>query len=430
VGLVPLDDSILEEASIREKDADKLIKPCADDNLRLRRTKKGDPRPGPPGSSKDKDSDKGLEGFKQCYESCGVEWPLGSSGSSGSSGTSSSSKQTWENKPACCQGGVSAIRASYIGQSNATFYVANHDSMGGAAVVDQCGVGGGSSLDFNTVRFADCDKCFPSQGQNLSLCDPATDIWDYILLKTTDEFCLVVLAGDIETLALDTKMPTDLKMLYQDGETPGVVVPITFHTSCSRPVYPPYAIDLEACNGDDDFYIDLSLVGQPPSSLLKFEDGFGAKEFPGSLFSTCEIPNDTNPRDADQCCQGGATFLKTKFGGSELVGILTMETSTATVYASCVLDAEPSSKDPSQEDGLPIRFVPCSDECLLDPFGDVPCSLSFESVGVLENEDVCFGKWDNVTSRIAYDAKMPTNLDIYLINEDGVFSARIHTSCR
>jgi hypothetical protein len=428
VGLVSLDDPNSEKTSLLEG-ADKLIKPRADDNLRLRRTKKGDPRPGPPSAGskdKNKDSDKGLEGFQQCYESCGVEWPLGSSESSRSSGSSSNSKKTWKNKPACCQGGVSAIKASYIGQSNATFYVANHDSMDSITVVDQCGVGGGSSLDSNTVRFADCDKCFPSQGQNPSLCDPATDIWDSIVVDENDEFCLVVLAGDIESLALNTKMPTNLKMLYQDGETPGVVVPINIHTSCSRPLYPPYAIDLSACNGDEDFYIDLSLVGQSPSSLLKFEDGFGAKEFPDSLFSTCEIPSG---KDTDQCCHGGATFLKTKFGGSELPGIITFATDTAAIYAPCVLDMEPSSKDPSQDDGLPIRFVPCDSECLLDPFGDVPCSLSFDTIGVLGDEDVCFGKWDNATSRLAYDAKMPTNLDIYLINEDGVFSARIHTSC-
>jgi hypothetical protein len=428
--LVSLDDPSSEEASLLGG-ADKLIKPSADDNLRLRRTKKGDPSSpgGALGGSKDKDFDKGLEAFQQCYESCGVEWPLGSSGSSGSSGSlSSSSKKTWKNKPACCQGGVSAIKASYTGQNNVTFYIANHDSLGSFTVEDQCGVGGGSSLEPTTVRFADCNKCFPSKGQqNASLCDPATDIWDSIVVKNeSDKFCLVVLDGDLEYLALNTKMPTDLKMFYQEGDTPGVVIPITFHTSCSKPVYPPYAIDLEACNGDEAFYIDLSLDGQPPSSLLKFEDGFGAKEFPDSMFSTCEIPSD---KDTDQCCQGGSTFLKTKFGGSELAGILTLDPISAALYAPCVLDVEPSSKGPSQDDGLPVRFIPCSDECLLDPFSDVPCASSFDTIGVLEDEDVCFGKWDNVTSRLAYDSKMPTYLDIYLINEDGVFSARIHTSC-
>lgn len=225
-----LADPNLEEASLLEG-ADKLIKPHADDNLRLRRTKEGDPRPGPPRGSKDKDSDKGLEGFQQCYESCGVEWPLGSSGSSESSGSSSSSSKN------------------------------------------------------------------------------------------------------------------------------------------------------------------------------------------------------TSDKDTDQCCQGGATFLKTKFGGSEMVGILTFDHLSAALYTSCELDAEQSSKDSSQDDGLPIRFVPCSDECLLDPFGDVPCSLSFDTIGLLDGEDVCFGKWDNVTSRLAYDAKMPTDLVIFLINEKGVFSARIHLSC-
>jgi hypothetical protein len=178
---------------------------------------------------------------------------------------------------------------------------------------------------------------------------------------------------------------------------------------------------LDKCEDDEEnFYVDLSVVNigsLVDSPVLEFVDGVSAKD-PTSTLTDCR----TYPvaeEEADTCCKGGASFLKVRVGNTAAPGILTAD-STLVVPSDCSYDQSTNT----------VRFVSCSDDCL-DPFGSQACTDAWGSVAVFAGAEICFGVWDEEEKRIDFGSKMPTNLNLFYIEDtEGLIqSAELHTSC-
>jgi hypothetical protein len=176
---------------------------------------------------------------------------------------------------------------------------------------------------------------------------------------------------------------------------------------------------LDKCEDDEEnFYVDLSVIeigNLVESPVLEFVDGVSAKD-PTSILTNCG----TYPvveEEADTCCKGGASFLKVRVGNTSTAGILTAD-STLIGSSDCKYDESTNT----------VRFVSCSDDCL-DPFGSQACTNVSESVDVVAGKEVCFGVWDEEEKRIDFGSKMPTNLNLFYIEDGKIQSAEVHTSC-
>ena len=334
-------------------------------------------------------------------------------------------------KPSCCKGGVSVLKLQYLGDESKTFFLPTHKSIDDFIIFDSCNSKSSrKGKDQSSFVFADCNQCFPTESnENASSCDPTNDVYESITLDHTQIFCLI--SFDDGVPLYDTKLPTDVTLYYQEADDDTSVSPINIHTSCSQPIYPPFALQLEVCphdrrlsiNIEEDRSVNRKLEDAIPirPSFLNFLDGISAK-FPGARLSNCDS---SKSREIHNCCKGGASFLKTKFAGTERSGFLTFKKSVASLFSECV-----------EDDGDPcdVRFVSCADSCHTNPFAqEDSCSQPFDVMDVDPGDEVCFGLWDDDSGCIAYDRKMPTNFPIYFVPSSGdvssVFTGIIHTSC-
>jgi hypothetical protein len=353
--------------------------------------------------------------FQECADSCSAPRTLETVSSDGDIAVEVSEK------PFCCEDGVSAIKATFWGTHSTTLFVPTNGAVNGFTVVDMCNREGARHADLFAVKFADCDLCFPG-GERLDC--SLGEVWDYITVDHGDEVCLI---------SLDGRLPVEVVLYYQGDNDSTNVFPLNLHTSCSKPIYAPYAIKLGACPGDDDLYINLDAVSPnevddklAEASFLKFVDGVGAEDL--TLFSDCGVDDE---EEITTCCTGGSSFLRTELGGTNLSGFLTFDRDIAAMFCSCV---DETSSDSSEDSNLsmPARFVACTDPCRINPLIDEACSLAFDVMNIEPGDEVCFGTWNQATNRIAYREKMPTSLDIYFIPNEGsvsVYTGRIDTSC-
>ena len=367
--------------------------------------------------------------FDECHASCGIGVEeemneISGVGSESYGGTSLS-------KPWCCKDGVSALKIQYIGKSGTTFFLPDHDAIDDFIIADSCS--GGVDENFqSTFKFADCDKCFPSDSKNmLTSCDPINDIYDSVVLEDSQIFCLVSF-DEVSSIPLfDETLPTDLTLFFQEDPDDIFVTPFNIHTSCRKPIYPPFAFQLGVCPSDNHLYVmaneedtaNRKLEDAMPfrPSFLNFLDGVSVYAPGGVLLSNCG----PETHETNQCCEGGASFLRTVFSGTERSGFLTFKSSVASLFSSCVDE----NTNPCE-----VRFVSCADSCHTDPFSKKEsCSPPFDIMEVDPGDEVCFGLWDDVAGRIAYNRNMPTKVPIYFIPSSGdafsVFAGKIYTSC-
>lgn len=147
---------------------------------------------------------------------------------------SKSSSSGWE-RPACCSGGLSAIKMQYTGPNGTTLSLPGADLQEDGASSHVIGPCGETMKDFKdgyeSVRFVNCTSCFPS-GTASSGCETASDSWGTILVNNQDFVCLISVHDDA-TVALEEKLPTDVQVLYQPSGNSNLNT-VAIHTSCSK----------------------------------------------------------------------------------------------------------------------------------------------------------------------------------------------------
>jgi hypothetical protein len=130
------------------------------------------------------------------------------------------------------------------------------------------------------------------------------------------------------------------------------------------------------------------------------------------------------------CCDGGASYMKVVYqAGNDETGLLTFDPSIAAEFSTCDLVYQKSKNGKKIGNGnagngngnnngggdLAVRFVPCSDACVLEPLTGVPCSETTSVMEVTNGTEVCFAMVNIVTDEVHFDQKMGTNVYFYFI---------------
>jgi hypothetical protein len=142
------------------------------------------------------------------------------------------------------------------------------------------------------------------------------------------------------------------------------------------------------------------------------------------------------------CCDGGASYLKVVYiGGNNQTGLLTFDPETAAGHSTCDLvhqqmfNVAKKSGASSSNSDYELRFVPCNDECVLEPLSvsGKACSNSFDSMVVKNGTEVCFAAVDISTNTILFDQEMGIDVYVYFIPDGDLNSealvGTISTSC-
>ena len=377
------------------------------------------------GSSSKSKSSKGrgiLEDMENCIEESDCASPNGAPSEQPKDTDSTSSKKGSQDKKDCCKGGASALFMIYRGTTPMTFYTSS-------AVEDLNNIDPCSNKEYRVsknddVVFVDCEECFPAHDLPFQVCG-AEHAYGSIVVHPNDSVCLLSLNPTSGDPDLSLKLPTDTYIFYDSG-TGDFKYHIPVHTSCSKPIYPPYALELEGCSSGYPL-VNLeeeSLVGK---MYLEFVDGVSAKD-PSVLFANC--PMDRS-RNGPPCCRGGASYLRMEHD-SQSPGIMTLNATVASEFSICVEEAEYRKRrfaSPS-----PVRFVPCNDPCL-QLFANVSCQTSDETIYVMPKQDICIASIDQDSGTVMFETDLPTTIFLYFapqydVNGVDIYVMCIDTSCR
>ena len=376
----------------------------------------------------------------------------------------------------CCRGGLTSLKMNYQGFEAVTFFlpedpvlinmeVSNscppHGSPGGGTKSGKGGKGShGIRRSSGVARFVRCNGCFPDALP--SLCDLESESTLQVQASPGDDICILSVDVQANISMSDDKLPTDLTLLFQDASSYGQVLATTIHTSCSKPIAPPYGVEIGTCHRDNAVRVDDFALFGTAHGILEFVDGKSVAD-PSSSLSSCQTP------EANSCCKGGASFLRARLGGlGDRSGLLTL----SAIEANCTSVAKgkgggkggkggkginhgkktsavkagkggkggkgstPAKVTKTASNGISsraqpeVRFVPCHSPCL-NPFASIACDIHSDHVLVQDGRDVCFGSWDPQSQTVTLERKLPTNLKLFLIPDDGsaVLSISLHTSC-
>lgn len=359
------------------------------------------------------------------------------------SGNDLTSGKNYENAiPSCCRGGVSALKMIYHGPDG-SFLVPSDPSLGSFVQLDPCNdqrrrvTVHQNSL--HSVRFANCDLCFPPTNTG---CDVPCNTTTSLEVASGNTICMVLVNEDTDEVITEDTFPTSTDLFFVAPEDDDTVKVTTIDTSCSKPIYAPYGVHVGTCNDDDDaFYVDVSLSsGAEDKAILEFVDGISAKH-PSTLFSDCPCDKVLPPSHlVDSCCRGGVSFIKARLMGATVGGFLTVNPFMVESSSDCDGDgvggyhhrtgnkfqdneSSSSSDDHDSINSSPVRFVNCDDACLHSP-SKMACQSYFDGIDIRQGDDFC------IVSD-SFPNKMPTNVALWLMPEDdaAVLSLRIHTSC-
>mmetsp|Transcript_21461 Transcript_21461/g.51169 ORF Transcript_21461/g.51169 Transcript_21461/m.51169 type:complete len:622 (-) Transcript_21461:108-1973(-) len=146
----------------------------------------------------------------------------------------------------------------------------------------------------------------------------------------------------------------------------------------------------------------------------------------------------------DDCCEGGVSYLKVKFHAEDqIIGTIALDTThspscdhsqtysshkgTKAGFRSRV---SPQSKSSNYEH----RIVDCNVECIKNPFGGSTCNenpVLHEKI-VQTGTEICIAmvkSSSNETYDVAFDEKMPTEINVLFLSNKGFSVGAIHTSC-
>ena len=134
----------------------------------------------------------------------------------------------------CCRGGISALKAIVRSQESLTLATMAALEDPNTGINDACDIFDKPKESSTTVKFVDCDACFPinntlSASEITSCSASSTDV---VTVPSGGTVCLLsVVQGGI--VDLSTKMPTDVFLGFQSGDEVDFRV-FKVHTSCSK----------------------------------------------------------------------------------------------------------------------------------------------------------------------------------------------------
>jgi hypothetical protein len=178
---------------------------------------------------------------------------------------------------ACCQGGVSFLKLTFVGDSNGTLSLNTQDSCESdrndrSKAIGGKGGKGKSTLHLDVleskVRFVNCnDPCTdPSSGMKCTESKVTEQVYDG---KVT---CFGSWDLDHDIIAFHEKLPKSVNLSFQAEEkssNDGLFAVI--HTSCSQPIYPPYGVAFRSdCKNQQPFHVTSK---KESSKVLEFQDG-------------------------------------------------------------------------------------------------------------------------------------------------------------
>lgn len=348
-------------------------------------------------------------------------------------------------KPTCCKGGVSALSTVYQGDVPATLYLPS--SVAGEQAQNACDGTGSTVDDLETIAFADCERCFPTASNSLLPECTSSDLVSSIDVQPGDKVCL--LSVDVfKTPSLDAKFSTDTTLLFR-LDTDDTLYYLELHTSCSKPIYPPYAVSFDCA--EDSLVVNLEQENVT-GSYLEFVDGVSAKDST-LLFTECSANTSVataawmrpgsskysgskhGANESPRCCKGGVTYLKVLLDGTQGAGLVTLDPSETAKYSDCV-DTSANSKAhhkrrPAPSGDFAVHFIPCNDPCL-DPFADSTCESATTTVAASPEDSLCLASYDSETNKVLFGVAMPTNVAVYFVpdqDQSSVYSAQVHMSC-
>ena len=132
----------------------------------------------------------------------------------------------------------------------------------------------------------------------------------------------------------------------------------------------------------------------------------------------------------NECCQGGASFLKIK-----ITGIRGRRGSLALGIGSCSSSSPSKGGTNRNQNDERIQFIDCTDICIENM--DETCETMHSNVNLVEDgQVVCFASWNPRTKDIDWKLKMPPQIFLHFDRESSDLSqeqdslfAMIHTSC-
>ncbi|KAI2511777.1 hypothetical protein MHU86_2671 [Fragilaria crotonensis] len=337
----------------------------------------------------------------------------------------------------CCRGGLSSLKLTYHGP-NGSLLVPDDPSLKALIKIDPCNeyrrLSGGANEAPDSIRFASCDRCFPASNDD---CDITLDVATVQDVSSGDMICLVRVDDVSNHILPNTKFPSIMDLYFVVPEDDDFVVATSIRTSCSSAIYAPFGVRVGQCSDNSDFYVtDLSTTSLAEGeSVLEFVDGSSSCHSETS-FSDCFATTPSSPSHPsadDSCCEGGASFIKVRLiGGQDIAGFLTIDSEIVASSMDCddlafgSLGRVNSRKTNSSSR---VRFVDCSDECLLQGF-DVDCTTVKTSIdGIGTGVEFCVVSFHDGAVSLA--ERLPTTFGLWFIPESNaiVHSLLMHSSC-
>ena len=183
---------------------------------------------------------------------------------------------------ACCQGGVSFLKLTFIGQTSGNLSLNPHNACESEQSDRSKAIGGKSgkerhllhhSVVESDVRFVDCnDPCTdPSTGMKCNEWAVVEYVYDGKVV------CFGSWDSEYDIIAFDKKLPKHVDLLFE-AEMDSLFA--TIHTSCSQPIYPPYGVELSPdCKQQQPFHLANRKIS---TTTLAFEDGISTDFYNGS----------------------------------------------------------------------------------------------------------------------------------------------------
>ena len=203
----------------------------------------------------------------------------------------------------CCKGGVSAMKFSFEGDYKGLL-TTNSQSSKCNERTNMKGKSGKKSSSQNSYESDIVPKFFPCDSECVFYGNcTEEDVSSSIKVNPGEEICLTNWDSFFKILTFKEKFPTDLNLYFIPNTT---ITDTTYygilHTSCSTPIYPPYALVLgDRCNNSSDSsLVNLNeelVLNHPP--YLKFIDGI-SPEYYVALSETNNIES-INPITFSNC---------------------------------------------------------------------------------------------------------------------------------
>ncbi|KAG7357225.1 hypothetical protein IV203_001913 [Nitzschia inconspicua] len=210
----------------------------------------------------------------------------------------------------CCDGGASFLKVAYqAGNGQAGLLTFDADIAAKNSTCDKiydqtfniAKKSGGSTFSPTgfEIRFISCvDACVlePLSGV------PCSDSFDTIVVESGTEVCFAAIDPTTHTILFDQKMGTNVYPFFipYGDEDPGTLAGV-IHTSCSKPVVPPFAaIFYDACGNFDEGHLLINLENYDGiTPYLAFLDGISTGYFKSAMSAASDEDESSYQQEFD-----------------------------------------------------------------------------------------------------------------------------------